>query len=129
VRAGPNESPSVSASFPRRGELYWVSLDPTIGSEIAKTRPCLVISNDIGNRYSDRVTIAPITASGLSRIYPYEVLVKAGEGGLDRDSKVVLDNIRSVDKRRLGRRIGALREGLMRGVNRAIRLSLAVDRD
>jgi mRNA interferase MazF len=129
VRAGPNEQSGMSVVSPRRGELFWVSLDPTIGSEIAKTRPCLVISNDLGNRYSDRVIVAPITASGLSRIYPYEVLVKAGEGGLAEDSKVMLDQIRSVDKRRLGRRIGALRHELMRDVNHAIRLSLAVDRD
>ena len=119
----------MSVITPRRGELYWVRLDPTIGSEIAKTRPCLVISNDVGNRYSDRVTVAPITASGLNRIYPYEVLIKAGEGGLIEDSKVMLDQIRSVDKRRLGRRIGILRHELMHEVNYAIRLSLAVDRD
>jgi mRNA interferase MazF len=118
----------VSVNFPRRGELYWVNLDPTIGSEIAKTRSCLIVSNDIGNQYSDRVTVAPLTSSGLHRIYPFEVRVSAGEGGLAQASKVTLDNMRSVDKRRLGRRIGALGPDLMHDVNRAIRLSLDVER-
>ena len=116
-------------TFPRRGELYWVDLDPTIGSEIAKTRPCLIVSNDVGNQYSGRVIVAALTSSGLSRIYPFEVLVPAGDGGLAEASKVLLDQIRSVDKRRIGRRIGSLSPTLMRAVNRAIRLSLAVDRE
>jgi mRNA interferase MazF len=116
----------MSVIFPRRGELYWVDLDPTIGSEIAKTRPCLIVSNDVGNQFSGRVTVAPLTSSGLHRIYPFEVGVPAGTGGIAQDSKVTLDTIRSVDKRRLGRRIGALSPNLMRDVNRAIRLSLDV---
>jgi mRNA interferase MazF len=115
--------------FPRRGEIYWVNLDPTVGSEIAKTRPCLVISNDVGNRFSSRITIAPFTSRGLDRIYPYEVLIESGEGGLTEASKIILDNIRSVDKRRLGRYLGVLSADAMQAVNRAIRLSLAVDRD
>jgi mRNA interferase MazF len=106
-----------------------VDLDPTVGSEIAKTRPCLIISNDIGNQFSDRVIVAPLTSQGLSRIYPFEVSVPAGDGGLTDASKVLLDQIRTVDKRRLGRRIGALPTEAMRAVNRAIRLSVAVDRD
>lgn len=120
---------SEAVSFPHRGEIYWVNLDPTVGSEIAKTRPCLVISNDIGNRFSSRVTVAPFTSGGLDRIYPYEVRVAAGEGGLAEASKVTLDNIRSVDKRRLGRYIGVLSATSMQAVNRAIRVSLAVDRE
>jgi mRNA interferase MazF len=128
VRVGPIEEPAVSVNFPRRGELYWVDLDPTIGSEIARTRPCLIVSNDIGNQFSGRVIVAPLTSSGLHRTYPFEVRVAAGEGGLAQDPKVTLDNIRSIDKRRLGRRIGALGPDLMRDVNRAIRLSLDVER-
>ena len=116
-------------SFPRRGELYWVDLDPTIGSEIAKTRPGLIISNDVGNQFSDRVIVAPLTSRAIDRVYPFEVLVPAGEGGVRETSKVALDQIRTVDKRRLGRRIGALSDTSMRAVDRAIRLSLAVDRD
>ena len=113
-------------SFPRRGEVYWVNLDPTVGTEISKTRPALIISNDIGNQYSARVIVAPITSRGTDTVYPFEVLVPAGEGGLPHTSKVVLDQIRTVDKKRLGGRIGALSPERMLEVHRAIRLSLAV---
>lgn len=120
---------AVSTPFPRRGEIYWVSLDPTIGSEIAKTRPCLIVSNDVGNQYAARVIVAAITSRGVDRVFPFEVLVPAGEGGLNDASKVVLDQIRTVDKRRLGRRIGTLSPALMQAVDRAIRISLALGGD
>jgi mRNA interferase MazF len=113
-------------SWPRRGEIYWVSLDPTVGSEIAKTRPALIISNDIGNQYSARVIVAPVTSGNVDRVFPFEVLVLAGEAGLPNDSKVLLDQIRTVDKRRLGRRSGMLGQERLEEVNRAVRLSLAV---
>ncbi|MGE3908204.1 MAG: type II toxin-antitoxin system PemK/MazF family toxin [Chloroflexota bacterium] len=117
----------MSAQFPRRGELYWVNLDPSIGSEIAKTRPCVIVSNDVGNQYSARVIVASLTSGGTDRVYPFEVLVPAGEAGLSADSKVALDQIRTVDKRRLGRRIGTLNQGHQRQVDRALRLSLDLD--
>ena len=113
-------------SFPRRGEIYWVNLDPTVGTEIAKTRPSLVISNDIGNEYSSRVIVAPATSGSTGRVYPFEVPVPAGEGGFDRASKVLLDQIRTVDRRRLGALVGSLSALRMHQVDRAIRLSLAV---
>jgi mRNA interferase MazF len=112
--------------FPLRGQIYWVDLNPTVGSEISKTRPSLVISNDIGNQYSARVIVAPCTTGGTDRVFPFEVLVPSGEGGLERTSKVCLDQIRAVDKRRIGRQIGALSAERMNEVNDAIRLSLAV---
>ena len=126
MKAGLNEQAAVSVSFPRRGELFWVDLDPTVGSEIAKTRPCLIVSNDVGNQFSDRVIVASLTSSGINRIYPFEVLVPTGQGDLPATSKVTLDQIRSVDKRRLGRRIGVLPSGVMQAVDQAIRVSLAV---
>ncbi|HEY3115143.1 MAG TPA: type II toxin-antitoxin system PemK/MazF family toxin [Chloroflexota bacterium] len=113
-------------THPLRGEVYWVNLDPTIGSEIRNTRPALIISNDVGNEYSDRVIVAALTSQGTRRVYPFEVLVRAGEGNLDQTSKVLLDQIRTVDKRRLGNRIGALSDERMSEVARAIRLSLTV---
>jgi mRNA interferase MazF len=116
----------AGVSFPRRGEIYWVHLDPVVGSEIAKTRPAVIISNDIGNQYADRVIVAPITSGGLGKIYPFEVLVPAGEGGLPHASKVLLDQIRTIDKRRLGQCLGALTAERMLEVDRAIRLSLSV---
>lgn len=113
-------------SFPRRGDLYWAKLDPTVGAEIAKTRPALVISNDMGNRYSAVVTIAPLTTGGGPRTYPFEVPVLEGEGSVARPSRVLLNQIRTVDKRRLENRIGALSQDRMQQVDAAIRLSLAV---
>ena len=111
---------------PQRGELYWATLDPVIGSEIAKTRPALIISNDIGNQYADRVIVAPISSSSVGKIYPFEVHLNPGEGGLSKESKVLLDQIRTLDKLRLGQQIGALSAERMEEVNRAIRISLAV---
>jgi mRNA interferase MazF len=111
---------------PQRGELYWANLDPAIGSEIAKTRPALIISNDIGNQYADRVIVAPISSSNVGKIYPFEVHLNPGEGGLSKESKVLLDQIRTLDKLRLGQQIGALSAERMEEVNRAIRISLAV---
>ena len=113
-------------SFPHRGEIYWVHLDPTIGSEIAKTRPALVISNDIGNQFSERVIVAPISSSGTARVYPFEVLLEPADSGLPRPSKVLLDQIRTVDKQRLGNRSGIVSDAHMQDVDAAIRLSLAV---
>ncbi len=111
---------------PRRGEIYLVALDPTLGSEISKTRPCVVISNDIGNEYSARVIVAAVSSRGLERIYPFEVLVEPGDGELAERSKILLDQIRTVDKVRLMRRIGTLSPDIMRAVDRALRLSLSL---
>ncbi len=112
--------------MPRRGEVYWVALDPTRGSEIAKTRPCVIISNDVGNQHSARVIVAAVSSKGAERVYPFEVLVEAGEAGLSERGKVHLDQIRSIDKVRLGRRIGLLSSESMQAIDRALRLSLSL---
>jgi mRNA interferase MazF len=112
----------------RRGEVYWVNLDPVVGSEIAKTRPALIISNDVGNEHSDRVIVAAISSGGMDRVYPFEVLLSAGEGGVTRGSKVLLDQIRTVDKQRLGNRMGAVSLQRLAEVDRAIGLSLGLTR-
>lgn len=113
-------------SNPQRGEIYWVKLDPTVGSEISKTRPALIISNDVGNQYAEWVIVAPISSGNTDKIYPFEVLLPAGEAGLDKASKVLLDQIRTIDKQRLSNKIGVLTSERMDEVNRAIRRSLAV---
>lgn len=112
-------------SYPKRGEVYWVKLDPAVGSEISKTRPAVIISNDTGNRYSDRVIVAPLTSRGLERVYPFEVKLKPEDGASDA-SKVLLDQIRTIDKSRLGRQKGRLSPNKMEEVDEAIRLSLNV---
>jgi mRNA interferase MazF len=113
-------------SYPRGGDLYWVNLDPVIGTEIAKTQPAVIISNDIGNEFSARVIVAPLTTAGQDKVYPFEVLIPAAEGGLPHPSKAALDQIRTVDKLRLGRHIGMLPPERMSGIDQAIRRSLAV---
>lgn len=117
----------AGVSFPHRGDIYWVGLDPTVGTEIAKTRPAVIVSNDDGNELSARVIVAPITSSNVTRVYPFEVLVQTGEGGLTQTSKVALDQIRAVDKQRLGRRVGSLSIERMKDIDQAIRLTLDVE--
>jgi mRNA interferase MazF len=112
--------------FPKRGELYFVRLDPTEGVEITKTRPAVVIQNDVGNRFSHLTIVAPISSSYDAELYPTEVLVAAPEGGLKTDGVVLLNQIRSVDKRRLGRRLGALRPTTMTLVNEALAISVGL---
>jgi mRNA interferase MazF len=116
----------AGVTFPRRGEIYWVRLDPTVGTEIAKTRPALIISNDVGNEVSGHVIVAPLTSRRTDQVYPFEVLIPAPEGGIDRASKVALDQIRTIDKRRVGRKVGMLSGERMNEVDAAIRLSLKV---
>ncbi len=113
-------------NHPRRGEVYWVNLDPAIGSEISKKRPAVVISNNVGNEYAGRVIVAPVTTKGGDRVYPFEVKLEKGEGGVKEASKVLLDQIRTVDKSRLSTKLGALGPPTLEKINRAIRLSLDV---
>lgn len=108
----------------RRGEVYFVSFDPTVGAEIQKTRPALILQNDVANRHSPITIVAAITSSIDEDVYPTEVRVRAREGGLARDSMVLLNQIRSIDKSRLVRRMGRLRAGTMAQVDRALAISL-----
>lgn len=113
-------------AYPRRGELYLVNFDPTPGSEIQKTRPALVVQNDIANRASPVTIVAAITSQFSQPPYPTEVLIAAREGGLTTDSVVLLNQIRSIDKQRLVRRLGRLAPGTMVKVDRALLLSLGL---
>ena len=111
---------------PLRGEVYFVAFDPTLGAEIRKTRPALILQNDIANRSSPITIVAAISSKFDEELYPTEVLVRAPEGGLDADSVLLLNQIRSVDRRRLMRRIGRLVPETMRLVDRALILSLGL---
>jgi mRNA interferase MazF len=115
-------------SHPRRGEVYLVNLDPTIGAEIKKTRPALILQNDVANRHSPITIVASITSQADKALYPSEVLVIAPEGGLRVDSVVVLNQIRSIDMRRLIKRLGVLKHDTMRKVERALLISFGVVR-
>ena len=111
----------------RRGDIWTVDFEPVVGSEQGKVRPALIIQNDIGNRYSPVLIVAAIT-SGEKAIYDTEVEVKAPEGGLRHDSLVLLNQIRTVDKRRVGQFWGRLAPQTMRQVNEAIKISLGLMR-
>lgn len=111
---------------PRRGDVYLVNFDPTIGAEVKKTRPAVVIQNDIGNRWSPITIVAAMTSRFEDPLYPTEVLVRASEGGLEVDSVVLLNQLRSVDKARLVRRLGALKVQTVKEVDRALLLSLGL---
>ena len=111
---------------PRRGEVYLVAFDPTLGAEIRKTRPALILQNDVANRASPITIVAALTTKFDQELYPTEVLVRAPEGGLDADSVVLLNQIRSVDRRRLTQRLGRLIPQTMRLVDRALLRSLGL---
>jgi mRNA interferase MazF len=111
-----------------RGTVLQVNLDPSVGREIMKTRPCVVIQNDIGNRNSQLTIIVPTTdaesAKGPSPIY---IPVSRGEGGLLKNSLVVCNQIRTVDESRLGPVLGKLSDSTMAKIDRALKISLALD--
>lgn len=115
-----------SSVTPKRGDVYLVALDPTQGSEIAKTRPAVIIQNDIGNRFSDVTIVAPVTSKYDAELYPTEVLVRAPEGGLKTDSVVLLNQTRAIDKRRLSRRLGTLHPSTMALLNDALAISVGL---
>ena len=110
----------------RRGELYYADLNPIKGHEQGGRRPVLIIQNDIGNQFSPTTIVAPLTTSFALRVYPTEVRVEAGTGGLPQTSSVLLNQIKAIDKDRLEERIGQLSEPVMRRVDDAIKMSLGL---
>ncbi|MFM7886430.1 MAG: type II toxin-antitoxin system PemK/MazF family toxin [Pseudanabaena sp.] len=113
-------------AFPKRGEIYLVNFDPTVGSEIQKTRPALILQNDISNQYSPITIVAAITSQFDTETYPTEVLINPPEGGLTVTSVVLLNQIRSIDKQRLVKRMGVISDHLMGYVDNAIQISLGL---
>jgi len=110
-----------------RGEIYLVSFDPTVGHEIKKTRPALVIQNDIGNRYSPLTIVAAITSKVSPVPYPVEVVIEpTSANGLGVRSAIRLDQIRTVDRQRLIKRLGHIDRGTMTKVDEATKISLGL---
>ena len=104
-----------------RGEVWWVEFDPAVGTEIRKTRPAVIVSNDAANRNLARVVVVPLTSS-TGRQYPGEALVSVD----GQDSKAMADQIMAADKVRLKSRLGKLNKPDMQAVEDAIRLHLAM---
>jgi mRNA interferase MazF len=126
-------SQMMSSSVPvmRRGDVFWVDLDPARGSEANKIRPAVIISNNGANTAAHQngrgtITVVPVT-SNITRVYPFQVLIEAVDHpGLRRDSKALVEQIRVVDVSRIGRRITALSPITIKKLEAAMRMHLAL---
>jgi mRNA interferase MazF len=110
----------------KRGDVYFADLSPVVGSEQGGVRPVLIIQNDIGNRFSPTVIVAAITAQIQKAKLPTHVEIDAKSYGFDRDSVILLEQIRTIDKQRLTDKITHLDEEMMEKVNEAIQISLGL---
>ena len=109
-----------------RGEVYVANLDPVFGSEQGSRWPVVIIQNDIGNKYSPTTIVAAITSQITQKVYPTEVRINAGEAGLDKNSSILLNQIKTIDKRRLESLLGKLKNETMKKVDEAIKISLGL---
>ena len=110
----------------KRGDIYYASLSPVVGSEQGGIRPVIIIQNDVGNRYSPTVIVAAITSQINKAKLPTHVEISSEEYGLNKDSVVLLEQIRTLDKRRLKEKIGRMTHGDMRKVNEALLISIGL---
>jgi len=110
----------------RRGDIFYAQLNPVVGSEQGGTRPVLIIQNDIGNQYSPTTIVAAITSQINKAKLPTHVEISAERSGLDKDSVILLEQIRTIDKSRLKQKVAFLDEETMLKVNRAIEVSLGL---
>ncbi|TDT63702.1 type II toxin-antitoxin system PemK/MazF family toxin [Fonticella tunisiensis] len=114
------------AQVVKRGDIYYADLSPVIGSEQGGIRPVLIIQNDIGNKYSPTVIVAAITSQINKAKLPTHVEISSEEYGLNRDSVVLLEQIRTIDKRRLRDKIGHISDNLMTQVDESLMISLGL---
>lgn len=117
----------------KRGDIFYADLSPVVGSEQGGLRPVLIIQNDVGNRYSPTVIAAAITSRTTKTKLPTHIGVEAaisssidGQAGLSRDSVILLEQVRTLDKKRLKEKMGHLDESVMRRVNEAIAVSFGL---
>lgn len=110
----------------KRGEIYYADLSPVVGSEQGGIRPVLIVQNDVGNKHSPTVIAAAITSKQEKSKLPTHISVQASTCGLAKDSVVLLEQVRTLDKRRLKERMGELDSGAMQQVNDALQVSFGL---
>jgi len=110
----------------RRGDIFYADLSPVVGSEQGGVRPVLIIQNDIGNKFSPTVIVSAITSQINKAKLPTHVEISAKEYGLQKDSVILLEQLRTIDKKRLREKIGHLDDKLMEQVNEALYISLGL---
>lgn len=110
----------------KRGDIYYADLSPVVGSEQGGVRPVLIVQNDIGNKYSPTVIAAAITSQINKAKLPTHIEITSQEYGLAKDSVILLEQIRTIDKKRLKEKIGHLDDELMEKVNEALSISFGL---
>ena len=108
----------------KRGDIYYADLSPVVGSEQGGLRPVLIIQNDVGNRYSPTIIVAAITSKTDKAKLPTHIALQGERHGLQKDSVILLEQIRTIDKKRLKEKLGGLNDILMTKVENALRVSL-----
>ncbi len=111
----------------RRGEIYYADLSPVVGSEQGGIRPVLIVQNDIGNKYSPTIIAAAVTSKLNKARLPTHIEIPSSVYGLPKDSVILLEQLRTLDKRRLKDRVGLLDSETMEKVNNALKISLGFD--
>jgi len=111
----------------KRGDIYYADLSPVIGSEQGGLRPVLIVQNDVGNKYSPTVIAAAITSQQTKSNLPTHIKINATGCGLSKDSIVLLEQIRTIDKQRLKEKMGSLDYNSMSGINRALSVSFGLN--
>ncbi len=111
----------------KRGDIVLVNLEPVIGSELGKTRPVLVIQNDVGNKYSPVTIVASITSRVFNKEFLTNVFIPAKDSKLNKDSTILFNQIRTIDKRRIVNKLSSLDESYMKKVDKAIIVSLGIE--
>ena len=110
----------------KRGAIYYADLRPVIGSEQGGVRPVLVVQNDVGNKYSPTVIVCAVTSQLTKARLPTHIELSEGQGGLQKKSVALLEQLRTLDKRRLKERMGAIDKVKMDAVDKALLISLGI---
>ncbi len=117
----------VNTMVVKRGDIYYADLRPVVGSEQGGVRPVLIIQNDMGNRYSPTVICAAITSKMNKAKLPTHIALDSESYGIVKDSVILLEQVRTIDKSRLKEKVCHLDDGVLRKINRALEISLALD--